>query len=74
MANISYTKKGNKTWKFTIRQSQKYLYYKAGFTEKEEAEEEAKKAIQGIENVGYGRGFYLISYKMTVDNLCHIWV
>ncbi|MGL4342637.1 MAG: hypothetical protein ACRCSZ_09550, partial [Lactococcus lactis] len=74
MANISYTKKANNTWKFTIRQGQKYLYSKSGFTEKEEAEEEAQKAIQGIENVGYGRGFYLMSNGMTVADLCHIWV
>lgn len=74
MANISYTKKANNTWKFTIRQGQKYLYSKSGFTEKEEAEEEAQKAIQGIENVGYGRGFYLMSKGMSVADLCHIWV
>ena len=74
MANISYTKKANNNWKFTIRQGQKYLYSKSGFTEKEEAEEEAQKAIQGVENVGYGRRLFLMSNGMTVADLCRIWV
>ena len=74
MANISYTNKANITWKYTIRQGQTDPYSKSRYTEKEEAEEEAQKAIQGIENVGYGRGFYLMSNGMTVADLCHIWV
>ena len=58
MENISYTKKANNTWKLTIRQGQKYLYSKSGFTEKGEEEEEDQKAISGVENVGYGRSFF----------------
>ena len=74
MANVSYIKKNNDTWTFTIREGQKYLYSRSGFKNKEDAEEEARKAMRGIESVGYGRGFYLMSPGMSVADLCHIWI
>ena len=74
MANISYTKKANNTWKLNIKQGKKYHKSKSGFTKKEEAEEKDKKNNQGMENVGYGSGCYLMSNGMTVADLCHIWV
>ena len=74
LANISYTITTNNTWKSSIRQDQKYRYSKYGCTEREEGEEEAQKDSQGVENVGDGRGFYLMSNGMTVADLGHIWV
>ena len=73
-AKISYRKKADNSGKCKIRKGKKYIYFKSGSTEKEEAEGKAQKAIQGIENVGYGRCFYLLSNGMTVADLCHIWV
>jgi hypothetical protein len=74
MANVSYIKNANDTWSFKVKQARKYLYSKSGFKTKEEAEKEGNKAIEGIDSIGYGRGFYLMSPGMTVAQLCHIWI